>query len=119
MGESGFWVGVPVGMRVGETKEVCDASGKSPAGADYRGNFQPLPDLMLMMRGFPTLTPRNFITVRNQRGYGAQNNWMWARQELLRYTIGRPKFQVVCTNILKMRSGRKAAANTQTVRNRS
>ncbi|MCY4652251.1 MAG: site-specific DNA-methyltransferase [Dehalococcoidia bacterium] len=74
-------------------------------GADYRDNFQPLPDLMLMMRDFPTLTPKNFITVRNQRGYGTQDNWMWVRQELLHYTIGRPGFRVVYTDIPKILRG--------------
>ena len=41
-------------------------------GTDVRDNFQPLPDFMIMMRSFETLKPRNFITLRNQRGYGTQ-----------------------------------------------
>lgn len=61
-------------------------------GADYRHDFSPLPDFMIMMREFPQLTPRNFITLRNQRGYGTQRNWMWVRQELLYYTKGDPAF---------------------------
>ena len=51
-------------------------------GADYKDNFQPLPDIMVLMRKFKELKPRNFITLRNQRGYGTQKNWMWIRQEL-------------------------------------
>ena len=49
-------------------------------GADYKNNFQPLPEFMLMMRDFPELSAKNFITMRNQRGYGTHNNWMWVRQ---------------------------------------
>jgi site-specific DNA-methyltransferase (adenine-specific) len=63
-------------------------------GADYRDNFQPLPDFMILMRQFEKLKPRNFITLRNQRGYGTQKNWMWVRQELLHYTIGNPRFNI-------------------------
>ena len=63
-------------------------------GADYRDNFQPLPDFMLLMRRFAFLRPWNIITLRNQRGYGTQHNWMWVRQELLYYTLGNPKFDV-------------------------
>ena len=51
-------------------------------GADQRDHFQPLPDFMVMMREFP-VQARSFITVRNQRGYGTQKNWMAVRQELL------------------------------------
>ena len=86
-------------------------------GADYRDNFQPLPDLMLMMRHFSTLTPRNFITVRNQRGYGTQDNWMWVRQELLHYTIGRPEFQVVYTDIPKILRGYYKRVNGRVTEN--
>ena len=32
-------------------------------GADYKDNFQPLPDFMIMMRDFHNLSPRNFITI--------------------------------------------------------
>ena len=44
-------------------------------GADYRDGFQPLPDFMIMMREFDELRARNYITVRNQRGYGTQKNY--------------------------------------------
>ena len=40
------------------------------------------------------LTSRSFITMRNQRGYGTQQNWMAIRQELLYYTKGNPKFNI-------------------------
>jgi site-specific DNA-methyltransferase (adenine-specific) len=62
-------------------------------GADQRAGFQPLPDFMLLMRG-TAFTSRSFITMRNQRGYGTQKNWMALRQELLYYTKGTPPFHV-------------------------
>ena len=62
-------------------------------GADQSRGFQPLPDFMIMMRQTPFKT-RSFITVRNQRGYGTQNNWMAVRQELLYYVKGGPPFNV-------------------------
>lgn len=74
-------------------------------GADYKDNFQPLPDFMIMMRDYNELKPRNFITLRNQRGYGTQKNWMWVRQELLHYTKGDPDFKVVYTDIPKVLKG--------------
>jgi DNA modification methylase len=63
-------------------------------GADYKDNFQPLPDLIVLLRQFTDLKPRNMITVRNQRGYGTQKNWMWIRQEILYYVKGAPDFNV-------------------------
>ncbi len=74
-------------------------------GADYRDQFQPLPDIMILMREFPEIQPRNLITLRNQRGYGTQKNWMWVRQELLHYVRGRPGFNVVYTGIPKILKG--------------
>ena len=74
-------------------------------GADVRDNFQPLPDFMIMMREIEELSPRNFITLRNQRGYGTQKNWMWVRQELLHYIKGNPDFTVVYTDIPKILRG--------------
>ncbi|MCY2994529.1 MAG: site-specific DNA-methyltransferase [Planctomycetota bacterium] len=62
-------------------------------GADQNDGFQPLPDFMLMMRDEP-YKARSFITMRNQRGYGTQKNWMAIRQELLYYTKGSPIFNV-------------------------
>jgi len=63
-------------------------------GTDYRDNFQPLPDFIILMRKFKELKPQNIITMRNQRGYGTQKNWMWVRQELLYYIKGNPSFNV-------------------------
>lgn len=62
-------------------------------GADQNNGFQPLPDFMLMMREQP-FRPRSFVTMRNQRGYGTQKNWMAVRQELLFYIKGNPSFNV-------------------------
>lgn len=76
-------------------------------GADMRNGFQPLPDLMLLLRGFPLLKARNIITLRNQRGYGTGANWMWVRQELLYYVKGNPPFDrnADCTEIPKILGG--------------
>ena len=62
-------------------------------GSDQNEGFQPLPDFMVMMRE-TGLRPRSFITMRNQRGYGTQKNWMAVRQELLYYVKGAPTFNV-------------------------
>lgn len=62
-------------------------------GADQNDGFQPLPDFIMMMREQP-FSPRSMITMRNQRGYGTQKNWMAVRQELLYYIKGNPKFYV-------------------------
>ncbi|TKJ47573.1 site-specific DNA-methyltransferase [Candidatus Aerophobetes bacterium Ae_b3a] len=74
-------------------------------GADQKDGFQPLADVLIMMREFKELRSRNFITLRNQRGYGTQKNWMWVRQELLHYVKGDPKFKVVYTDIPKILKG--------------
>ena len=74
-------------------------------GADVRDNFQPLPDFMIMMRDRPELCPRSLITLRNQRRYGTQKNWMWVRQELLHYIQGNPEFTVTYTDIPKILRG--------------
>lgn len=73
-------------------------------GADQTANFQPLPDFMLMMRQTP-FQARSFITMRNQRGYGTQHNWMAVRQELLYYTLGKPFFTPQYTEIPKTLAG--------------
>jgi site-specific DNA-methyltransferase (adenine-specific) len=62
-------------------------------GADQKNGFHPLPEFMLMMRETP-FKSRSFITLRNQRGYGTQKNWMAVRQELLYYTKGEPAFNI-------------------------
>jgi DNA modification methylase len=74
-------------------------------GADQNDGFQPLPEFMIMMREFKELKPRSFITMRNQRGYGTQKNWMSVRQELLYYIKGEPVFNVVYTDIPKILGG--------------
>jgi site-specific DNA-methyltransferase (adenine-specific) len=86
-------------------------------GADYKDNFQPLPDFMIMMREFRELKPRNFITLRNQRGYGTQKNWMWVRQELLYYVKGNPSFKVVYTDIPKILRGYYKVVNGKLTEN--
>jgi DNA modification methylase len=74
-------------------------------GADQACGFQPLPDFMVMMRRFEQLRARSFITMRNQRGYGTQKNWMAVRQELLYYAKGDPCFEVQYTDIPKVLRG--------------
>ncbi len=75
-------------------------------GADQNEHFFPLPQFMLMMKdsGFKS---KSFITMRNQRGYGTQKNWMAIRQELLFYIKGNPKFNIeICyTDIPKVLNG--------------
>jgi site-specific DNA-methyltransferase (adenine-specific) len=82
-------------------------------GADQNNGFQPLPDFMLMMRGVAELQPRSFVTMRNQRGYGTQHNWMAIRQELLYYTRGKPLFSVQYTEIPKILRGYYKEVNGQ------
>ncbi len=62
-------------------------------GADQKNNFKPLAEFFLMMQqsGFAS---RSLITMRNQRGYGTQKNWMAIRQELLYYVKGKPNFNI-------------------------
>jgi site-specific DNA-methyltransferase (adenine-specific) len=74
-------------------------------GADQNDGFQPLPEFMIMMREFKELKTRSFITMRNQRGYGTQKNWMSVRQELLCYAKGNPFFKVIYTDIPKILGG--------------
>jgi len=74
-------------------------------GADQNEGFQPLPDFMLMMRKFRDFASRSLITMRNQRGYGTQNNWMAVRQECLYYVKGDPEFTVQYTDIPKILRG--------------
>lgn len=74
-------------------------------GADQNDGFQPLPEFMIMMREFKELKARSLITMRNQRGYGTQRNWMSVRQELLYYVKGDHVFNVVYTDIPKVLGG--------------
>ncbi len=84
-------------------------------GADQNEGFQPLPDFMVMMRDFKELKARSFITMRNQRGYGTQKNWMAVRQELLYYVRGNPCFNVEAeyTDIPKILRGYYKKVNGQ------
>ena len=87
-------------------------------GADQNNGFQPLPDFMVMMRG-TEFQPRSFITMRNQRGYGTQKNWMAVRQELLYYIRGNPSFNVEAeyTDIPKILRGYYKEVNGQVTEN--
>lgn len=86
-------------------------------GADQKDKFQPLPEFMLMMREFDDLESRSFITMRNQRGYGTQKNYMAVRQELLYYTKGNPDFTVVYTDIPKILRGYYKTVNGKVTEN--
>jgi site-specific DNA-methyltransferase (adenine-specific) len=87
-------------------------------GADYSKNYQPFPEFIIMMKqsGFQS---RSFITLRNQRGYGTQKNWMSIRQELLYYTKGRHEFNVEAeyTEIPKVLNGYYKEVNGKTTKN--
>ncbi len=74
-------------------------------GADQNKGFQPLPDFMLMMRQFKAFSSRSLVTMRNQRGYGTQKNWMAVRQECMYYVKGNPNFMVQYTDIPKILKG--------------
>jgi site-specific DNA-methyltransferase (adenine-specific) len=75
-------------------------------GADQKNNFQPFAEFIIMMKqsGFNS---KSFITMRNQRGYGTQKNWMAIRQELLYYAKGSPVLNIseVYTDIPKVLKG--------------
>ena len=87
-------------------------------GADQNNHYQPLADFILMMRssGFSS---RSFITMRNQRGYGTQKNWMSVRQELLYYIKGKPFFNTEAeyTEIPKIMNGYLKKVNGRKTRN--
>ena len=70
-----------------------------------------------MMREFEEFTSRSFITMRNQRGYGTQKNWMSVRQECLYYIKGDPFFQVQYTDIPKILRGYYKEINGKRVDN--
>jgi len=74
-------------------------------GADQERGFQPLPELILLLREFHCLESRSLITLRNQRGYGTGKNWMCVRQELLYYVKGNPIFSVQYTHNPKILRG--------------
>lgn len=95
-----------------------DSSAYVWLGADQRNGFQPLPDFMLMMRE-TNFKPRSFITMRNQRGFGTQKNWMAVRQELLYYTKGTPIFNIEAeyTDIPKILRGYYKEVNGEITEN--
>jgi site-specific DNA-methyltransferase (adenine-specific) len=88
-------------------------------GADQNNDFQPLPDFINMMKhsGFSS---RSLITMRNQRGYGTQKNWMAVRQELLYYIKGTPVYNVDAeyTDIPKILRGYYKVVNGKETENR-
>jgi len=88
-------------------------------GADQNAGFQPLPDFMIMMRQFKELSTRSLITMRNQRGYGTQKNWMAVRQELLYYIKGSPTFNIEAeyTDIPKILRGYYKKVNGEMTEN--
>ncbi|MEQ9190536.1 MAG: site-specific DNA-methyltransferase [Alphaproteobacteria bacterium] len=63
-------------------------------GADMKNGMHPIPEFCIEMRRRKEWVARNWITVRNQRGYGTQKNWMWVRQELLYYIKGDVSFNI-------------------------
>jgi site-specific DNA-methyltransferase (adenine-specific) len=87
-------------------------------GADQNNHFQPFPEFILMMKesGFES---RSFITMRNQRGYGTQKNWMAVRQELLYYSKGNPTFNINAeyTDIPKVLKGYYKEVNGKVTEN--
>ncbi len=86
-------------------------------GADQKNDFSPLPEIMILMRDFESYRSRSFITLRNQRGYGTQKNWMCIRQELLCYQKGSPFFRVIYTDIPKVLKGYYKAINGKLTEN--
>ncbi|MHB1456857.1 MAG: DNA-methyltransferase [Armatimonadota bacterium] len=86
-------------------------------GADQKNDFQPLPDFMILMREFSEFRSKSFITMRNQRGYGTQGNWMAIRQELLYYAKGNPHFNVQYTDIPRILQGYYKEMNGQKLDN--
>jgi len=88
-------------------------------GADQNEGFQPLADFIIMMRQFKELKTRSFVTMRNQRGYGTQKNWMAVRQELLYYIKGSPRFNIEAeyTDIPKVLRGYYKRVNGRVTEN--
>ncbi|MBI9070117.1 MAG: site-specific DNA-methyltransferase [Melioribacteraceae bacterium] len=90
------------------TNEILtdDASLYIWLGADQKKHFEPFPEFILMMKE-TAFESKSFITMRNQRGYGTQKNWMAIRQELLYYAKGKPVFNTkdVYTEIPKVVQG--------------
>ncbi|HSR19022.1 MAG TPA: site-specific DNA-methyltransferase, partial [Ignavibacteriaceae bacterium] len=87
-------------------------------GADQTNHFEPFAEFVQMMKssGFAS---KSFITMRNQRGYGTQKNWMSIRQELLYYAKGKPYFNINSeyTDIPKILKGYYKKVNGQVTEN--
>lgn len=75
-------------------------------GAEHKNFFQPF-GIFLNLMSKTKFRSRNFITLRNQRGFGTQKNWMSIRQELLYFVKGKPIFNVEAeyTDIPKVLKG--------------
>jgi site-specific DNA-methyltransferase (adenine-specific) len=104
-----------------ETTNAClkdDSSLYVWLGADQNNHYQPLPQFITMMvnSGFNS---KSFITMRNQRGYGTQKNWMAVRQEMLYYVKGNPNFNVKAgyTDIPKILKGYYKTVNGKETEN--
>lgn len=104
-------------VRLSEQSMCDDASLYVWLGADQNQHFQPLPQFMLLMQQLDLFESRSFITMRNQRGYGTQKNWMAVRQELLYYTKGAPYFKVQYTDIPKILRGYYKKVNGRKMEN--
>lgn len=74
-------------------------------GGNQDDHFSPLPEFILTMRELNLFKSKSFITMRNQRGFGTQKNWMSVRQECLYYIKGNPEFTVQYTDIPKVLKG--------------
>ncbi|MEJ2193799.1 MAG: site-specific DNA-methyltransferase [Ignavibacteriaceae bacterium] len=87
-------------------------------GADQKYHFQPLPQFIQMMSNTSFIS-KSFITMRNQRGYGTQKNWMSVRQELLFYIKGKPGFhpEAEYTEIPKVLKGYYKTINGEKTEN--
>ncbi len=87
-------------------------------GADQKNHFQPLSSFIEMMSS-TRFKSRSFITMRNQRGFGTQKNWMSIRQELLYYIKGKPYFNVQAeyTDIPKVLRGYYKSINGKVTEN--
>jgi len=87
-------------------------------GADQKNHFEPFAEFILMMKK-TDFNSRSLITMRNQRGYGTQKNWMAIRQELLYYTLGNPVFNIenVYTDIPKVLKGYYKVVNGKKTEN--
>jgi len=93
-------------MQTTEASMKKDSSLYVWLGADQNNHYQPFAEFIIMMKDFK-FDSRSFITMRNQRGYGTQKNWMSVRQELLYYIKGEPVFNIehVYTDIPKILKG--------------